>query len=44
MMVSKNWCELDIDLDNLDLYTDKHDDWNLMFEYHKEEVRYTLSL
>ncbi len=37
MMVSKNWCELDIDSDNLDLYTNKHDDWNLMFVHHKEE-------
>ncbi len=26
MMVSKNWCELDIDSDKLDLYTNKHDD------------------
>jgi hypothetical protein len=25
--VSKNWCELDIDIDNLDSYTDKYDDW-----------------
>jgi hypothetical protein len=25
MTVSKNWCKLDIDSDNLDLYTDKHD-------------------
>jgi hypothetical protein len=24
-------------LDNLDLYTDKHDDWNLVFAHHKEE-------
>ncbi len=37
MTVSKNWCELDIDLDNLDLYTNKHDDWNLVFAHHKEE-------
>jgi hypothetical protein len=37
MMVSKHWCELDIDMDNLDLYTDKHDDWNLVFAHHKEE-------
>jgi hypothetical protein len=37
MTVSKNWCELDIDSDNLDLYTDKHDDWNLMFAHHKEQ-------
>jgi hypothetical protein len=37
MMVSKNWCELDIDLDKLDLHTNKHDDWNLVFAHHKEE-------
>ncbi len=35
--VSKNWCELDIDSDNLDSYTDKHDDWNLVFAHHEEE-------
>jgi hypothetical protein len=33
----KNWCELDIDSDYLDSYTDKHDDWNLVFAHHKEE-------
>jgi hypothetical protein len=37
MTVSKNWCELDIDSDNLDSYTDKHNDWNLVFSHHKEE-------
>jgi hypothetical protein len=37
MMVSKNWCELDLDADNLDSYTDKHDDWNLVFAHHEEE-------
>jgi hypothetical protein len=37
MTVSKQWCELDLDSDNLDSYTDKHDDWNLMFAHHKEE-------
>ena len=37
MRVSKNWCELDIDTDNLDSYTNKHDDWNLVFAHHKEE-------
>jgi hypothetical protein len=37
MTVSKNWCELDIDSDNLHSYTDKHDDWNLVFAHHKEE-------
>jgi hypothetical protein len=37
MTVSRNWCELDIDLDKQDLYTNKHDDWNLVFAHHKEE-------
>jgi hypothetical protein len=37
MKVSKNWCKLDIDSDNLDLYTDKHDDWILVFAHHIEE-------
>jgi hypothetical protein len=37
MTVSKNWCELDIDSDNLDSYTNKHDDWNLVFAHHEEE-------
>jgi hypothetical protein len=37
MTVSKNWCKLEIDSDNLDLYTNKHDDWNLVFAHHKEE-------
>jgi hypothetical protein len=37
MTVLKNWCKLDIDSDNLDLYTDKYDDWNLVFSHHKEE-------
>ncbi len=37
MTVSKNWCELDLDLANLDLYTDKHDDWNILFTHHAEE-------
>ncbi len=36
-MVLKNWCELDIDLDNLDLNTKNHDDWNLVFAHHEEE-------
>ncbi len=46
MTVSKNWCELlDIDADNLDSYTDKHDDWNLVFAHHKEEDKiYPLTL
>ncbi len=30
MTVSKKWYKLDIDSDNLDSYTDKHDDWNLV--------------
>ncbi len=37
MTVSKNWCELDIDSNNLDSYTNKHDDWNLVFAHHEEE-------
>jgi hypothetical protein len=37
MTVLKNWCKLDIDSDNLDLYTKKNDDWNLVFAHHKEE-------
>ncbi len=37
MTVSKKWCELDIDSNNLVSYTNKHDDWNLMFAHHKEE-------
>ncbi len=36
MTVSKNWCKLDIDSDNLHSYTNKHDDWNLVFAHHKE--------
>ncbi len=45
MTVSKNWCELDIDSDNLDSYTDKHDDWNLVLAHHKEEDKiYPLTL
>jgi hypothetical protein len=45
MMVSKKWCELDIDSDNLDSYTDKYDDWNLVFAHHKEEEEaYPLTL
>ena len=45
MRVSKKWCKLDIDSDNLDYYTNKHDDWNLVFAHHeeKEEV-YPLTL
>jgi hypothetical protein len=45
MTVSKNWCKLDIDSDNLDSYTDKHDDWNHMFAHHEEEDKiYPLTL
>ncbi len=44
-MVSKKWCKLNIDSDNLDSYTDKHDDWNLMFAHHEEEEEvYPLTL
>ncbi len=44
-MVTKNWCELDIDSDNLDSYTVKHDDWNLVFAHHEEEDKiYPLTL
>ncbi len=43
--VSKQWCKLDIDSDNLDSYTNKHDDWNLVFAYHEEEEEvYPLTL
>jgi hypothetical protein len=35
--VSKNWCKLDIDSDNLDSYTNKHKDLSLVFAHHKEE-------
>jgi hypothetical protein len=45
MTVSKNLCELDIDSDNLDSYTDKHDVWNLVFAHRKEEDKiYPLTL
>jgi hypothetical protein len=45
MTVLKNWCELDIDSDNLDSYTNKHDDWSLVFAHHKEEDKvYPLTL
>jgi hypothetical protein len=39
MTVLKNWCNLDIDTAKLDidLNTNKHDDWNLMFAHHKEK-------
>ncbi len=45
LTVLKNWFKLDIDSDNLDSYTDKHDDWNLVFAHHEEEDKiYPLSL
>ncbi len=45
MTVLTNWCELNIDSDNLDSYTDIHDDWNLVFAHHKEEDKiYPLTL
>jgi hypothetical protein len=45
MTVLKNWCELDIDSDKLGSYTDKHDDWSLLFAHHKEEDKiYPLTL
>jgi hypothetical protein len=45
MTVLKQWCKLDIDSDNLDSYTNKHDDWNLMFAHYKEEKEvYPLTL
>jgi hypothetical protein len=44
MTVSKNWCELDIDTDKLELYINKHDGWNLVFAHHKkEDVIYPLT-
>ena len=44
MTVSKNWCKLDIDSDNLDSHTNKHD-WNLVFAHHEEEEEvYSLTL
>jgi hypothetical protein len=45
MTVLKNWCKLDIDSDNLDSYTNKHDDWNLVFAHHEEDYKiYPLTL
>jgi hypothetical protein len=41
----KKWCKLDIDSDNLDSYTVKHDHWNLMFAHREEEEEiYPLTL
>ncbi len=45
MTVSTKWCKLDIDSDNLDSYTNKHNDWNLVFAHHEEEEEvYPLTL
>jgi hypothetical protein len=44
MTVSKNWCKLDIDSDNLDSYTNNYDNWNLVFAHHKEEEKTYLLL
>jgi hypothetical protein len=45
MTVLKNWRKLNIDSDNLDSYTDKYDNWNLVFAHHKEEDKiYHLTL
>jgi hypothetical protein len=45
MTVWKIWRKLDIDSENLDSYTNKHDDWNLVFIYHEEEDKiYPLTL
>jgi hypothetical protein len=41
----EKWCELDIDSDNLDSYTNKLDDWNPVFAYQEEEEEvYPLTL
>jgi hypothetical protein len=37
MTVSKQWCKLDLDSNNLDSYTNKHDNWNLVFARHEKE-------
>ncbi len=45
MTVSKKWCKLDIDSDNLDSYTNNHNDWNVVFAHHEEEDKiYPLTL
>ncbi len=46
MTVLKNRCKLDIDSDNLDSYTNKHDDWKLVcFLHHNEDDKiYPLTL
>jgi hypothetical protein len=44
-MLDDRWCKLDIDSDNLDSYTNKDDDWNLVFAHHEEEDKiYPLTL
>jgi hypothetical protein len=43
--LKKNGYKLDIDSDNLDSYTNKHNKWNLVFAHHKEEDKiYPLTL
>ncbi len=42
--VSKKWRKLDIDSDNLDSYTDKHDNWNSCLHITKKRRKYTLLL
>jgi hypothetical protein len=44
MTVLKNWRKLDIDADNLDSYTDKHDDWILYLHITKKRTKYTFLL
>ncbi len=45
MTVPKKWCKPDIYSDNLDSYTDKHNDWNLVFAHYEEEDKiYPLTL
>ncbi len=45
MTVLKNSCKLDIDSDNLDSYTNRHNNSNLVFAHHEEEdKRYPLML
>ncbi len=44
MIVSKTWCELDIDSDNLDSYTDKHVIGISCLHITKKRKKYTLLL
>jgi hypothetical protein len=37
MTVLKKWCKLDIDSENVDSYTNKHNDLNVVFAHHEEE-------